>query len=93
MKTQASAELDFIERFLKRISGYVVEKWESRHLVTVTSKGDPADLLTEVDLTVQKRFADALNQAFPDDALVAEEGSLSRLPDTPDGRAWVVDPI
>jgi len=93
MKTQASTELDFIERFLKRISGYVVEKWESRHLVTVTSKGDPADLLTEVDLTVQKRFADALNQAFPDDALVAEEGSLSRLPDTPDGRAWVVDPI
>lgn len=93
MKSQASSELEFIERFLKRVSGYVVEKWEARHLVTVTSKGDPADLLTEVDLTVQKRFADALNQAYPDDVLVAEEGTLNRMPDSPDGRAWVMDPI
>lgn len=94
MKQQTCGELDFIERFLRRTSGYVAEKWESRHLVTVASKGDPADLLTEVDLTVQKRFADLLSQTYPHDVLVAEENGLDRVPDpSAERRVWVVDPI
>ena len=86
-------EIQLIEKFLRDNAGYVREKYLRRDTVTVTSKGDPSDLLTEVDLTVQKRFVEAARAAFPSDMVVGEEGALARIPENPDIRAWVIDPI
>lgn len=87
-------ELDFIKDFIESNCGYVQEKYRDKHLVTVTDKqDDPNNLLTEVDLTIQKRFVDAVQANFPGDAVMAEESGFSKTPEDTDGRVWVVDPI
>ena len=86
-------EIDFIEQFLRRNMEYVVEKYRDKSLLTVTTKGEPADLLTEVDLTIQKRFIDALQEVYPRDEVVAEEGDFGKLPENKNVRVWVIDPI
>ncbi len=89
----ASRDLEFIQDFLKRNRDYVLEKFHDKSRLTVTSKAEPADLLTEVDLTIQKRFTDAVAETYPTDMIVAEEGELGKIPTNPKGRVWVIDPI
>ncbi|OQC05974.1 MAG: Inositol-1-monophosphatase [Candidatus Hydrogenedentes bacterium ADurb.Bin101] len=87
-------ELDFIQTFLNTNRDYVLEKYRDKTNLTVTNKqADPNNLLTEVDLTVQKRFVDAVQDAFPGDLIVGEESGLDRAPDDLNQRIWVIDPI
>jgi myo-inositol-1(or 4)-monophosphatase len=86
-------ELEFIEQFLAANLQYVRDKYASRGALTVTSKRDANDLLTEVDLTLQKRAVDQIRENFPGDAIVAEEGEFSRFGPELQGRCWVMDPI
>jgi len=86
-------EIEFIKRFLHENAQYAREKFLNRAAVTVTSKKDATDLLTEVDLTLQKRAVDHIRTAFPGDQIVAEEGEYSQMPAHPNGRCWVMDPI
>lgn len=87
-------ELDFIKNFLESNRGYVIDKYREKGLLTVTSKkADPNNLLTEVDLTIQKRFVDAVRSAFPEDSFVGEESGMNSIPEDQDRRAWVIDPI
>ncbi len=87
------SEIGLIEGFLKDNQDYVQEKYADKGALTVTQKTSASDLLTEVDLTVQKRFVDKVESAFPGDVIVGEEGDLSRFPDDPEARAWLIDPI
>ena len=89
----AMQEMELIEHFFKENWNYVVDKYHDRGLVTVTTKKDPSDLLTEVDLTIQKRFLDLVKERFPGDLVVGEEGDLAHIPLNAMGRAWVIDPI
>jgi myo-inositol-1(or 4)-monophosphatase len=86
-------EITFIETFLKANLEYTLEKYQDRDTITVTSKSDATDLLTEVDLTLQKRAIDQIGENFPGDTIVAEEGTYNRFPDDPNVRCWVMDPI
>ena len=57
---------------------------------TIAFKGGAGNLVTEMDVASEKRIVGAIRRAFPDDAIVAEEGSGR------DGRAearWFVDPL
>jgi myo-inositol-1(or 4)-monophosphatase len=49
------------------------------------------DLVTEVDLAIERMFRELVSNRFPDHQILAEElgGSLS----VPDGPCWVFDPI
>ncbi len=86
-------ELAFITKFLKANRKYVLEKYRNKSEITIAAKEDPSDLLTEVDLTVQKRFLDAVRESYPDDLVIGEESGLDVLPKTIPKRAWVIDPI
>lgn len=86
-------ELAFIESFLRENAPYAREKFLAREHLTVTSKSDPTDLLTDADLTLQKRATERIRAEFPGDSIVAEEGEFSVLPKDPSGRFWVMDPI
>jgi len=86
-------EIEFIESFLRENAGYACEKYAMRQEITVTAKRDANDLLTEVDLTLQKRAVDQIRDLFPGDSIVAEEGEFAQLPREPSGRCWVMDPI
>lgn len=86
-------ELDFIHQFLRDNAAYARDKFADRSGLTVTSKTDATDLLTEVDLTLQKRAVEEIRKNFPGDAILAEEGEFTAMPDDPSGRCWVMDPI
>lgn len=86
-------EIGFIKKFLEDNMSYARDKFAGRAAITVTSKRDANDLLTEVDLTLQKRAVDQLRTIFPGDDVVAEEGEFARMPSDPGARCWVMDPI
>ncbi len=87
-------ESDFIKTFLENNCGYVLDKFKDKYYLTVTSKkADPNNLVTEVDLTIQKRFVDAVRATFPEDLVIGEESGLDKLPENLNCRAWVIDPI
>ncbi len=48
------------------------------------------DLVTEVDIRMEKYLSDAIRQTFPGDRIHGEELSSSQ---TVDGRTWTIDPI
>lgn len=57
--------------------------------LAVESKGH-LDLVTAADREVERLIVDRLRTLFPDDGIVAEEGSAQ---ESRSGRFWVIDPI
>ncbi len=86
-------ELAFIADFLAANAPYALDKFGSRAEITVAQKRDANDLLTEVDLTLQKRAIDLIQQQFPGDAIMAEEGEYAKPPKDKNARCWIMDPI
>ena len=86
-------EMTFIETFLKENRTYVLEKFNDKPGLTVADKSSPNDLLTEVDLTLQKRFVDAVAKEYPGDEVIGEESGLDTMPRDKQGRTWVIDPV
>jgi myo-inositol-1(or 4)-monophosphatase len=56
----------------------------------VSFKGTPTNLVTEMDARAEKLVTERLLGAFPDDALLGEEGG-GRAGSS--GRRWIVDPL
>nr|MBA2452328.1 inositol monophosphatase [Chloroflexia bacterium] len=50
------------------------------------------DLVTDADLASERLIADRLATAFPDDQLLAEEGTAAGE-DADGNRRWIVDPL
>lgn len=53
------------------------------------SEKSPRDLVTEADREAERRIVERIADAFPDDAVLAEEGGG----DGAGGRRWLVDPL
>ena len=87
------SEIAFIEKFLRSNSEYVLEKFSNKQLLAVANKNGTNDLLTEVDLTLQKRFVEQAAAAYPDTPVIGEESGLNIIPENADARVWVIDPI
>jgi myo-inositol-1(or 4)-monophosphatase len=51
---------------------------------------NPKDFVTEVDKTCEALAVNFLHKKFPDDEIVAEEGTLEK---GSSGRRWVIDPL
>jgi myo-inositol-1(or 4)-monophosphatase len=60
------------------------------HDVHVNKKGT-IDLVTEVDMAIERDFRQMIADRFPDHAILAEE--LGGSPAAPSGPCWVFDPI
>jgi myo-inositol-1(or 4)-monophosphatase len=59
--------------------------------IAVESKGED-DVVTEADRAAQRAVIESIREAFPDDAVVGEEGEERKtVPE--EGPAWVIDPI
>jgi myo-inositol-1(or 4)-monophosphatase len=60
-------------------------------LLTVTAKG-PKDFVSEVDHAAEAAIVEALHAAYPDHAILAEEGTgRGRNPDAE--HTWIIDPL
>lgn len=86
-------EIGFIEELLKEGSSLILEKLAVRKEVEVRTKGAARELVTEVDLAVQKALTDRIRSRFTGDHVFAEEGDASAFPDHPEDRCWVMDPM
>jgi myo-inositol-1(or 4)-monophosphatase len=93
VKDRQMSEIEFIEKTLIELSPMVREKYAARDQVKVTSKSNPNDLLTEVDVAVQRHIIQRINDAFPGDAIAAEEEGYGHAPLDAGARCWVIDPI
>jgi myo-inositol-1(or 4)-monophosphatase len=65
------------------------ERYETR--LSMESKSAPIDLVTEVDLACERLIVEAISNARPDDAILAEEGGGT---DSSEAQfRWVIDPL
>lgn len=87
------SEIEFIRATLDELAVFVRQKYAMRESLSMTAKGEPNDLVTEVDLAVQEEIQRRIEQAFPRDAIVGEEHGMTGFPEGKDTRAWVIDPI
>ncbi len=60
------------------------------HDIQIAKKGT-IDLVTEVDVEVERMFRDLIAERFPDHQILAEEFGGAKT--VPDGPCWVFDPI
>lgn len=86
-------EIDLIRKFIEEIKSYIVDMYNKKGEVTISTKKDETDFLTEVDLFVQSSFVKKVKKEFPDDIVVGEEAGLSNYPENYEGRVWIIDPI
>jgi myo-inositol-1(or 4)-monophosphatase len=56
----------------------------------IAFKGTPTNLVTEMDARAEAMIVGMLRRAFPDDAILAEEGGSQR---GRSGRRWIIDPL
>jgi len=92
---ELDAEKKQLEEYLKvaldaadTAAALVVEKWAQKK--NVQFKGSAVDLVTEVDVQVEKLIVATLQSAFPTHKFLGEEGEKHALTDEP---TWVIDPI
>lgn len=62
------------------------------HVMQIDKKG-AIDLVTEIDVAVERMFRDFIAQRFPDHTVLAEELQDGAIPPVPPGACWVFDPI
>lgn len=78
-------ELSFLTRTMK-------DAWHACGGAELNVRGKGAfDLVTDVDLSMEKFIDAAIRENFPGDTVVGEE--LNPLRELPSGRVWTVDPI
>jgi len=86
-------EIELINTLLDDVSPYVRARFEDRGNLNIESKGHVNDLLTEVDVEVQRRIIEAIQDVFPNDAICGEESGYDKPPDDSNVRCWIIDPI
>ncbi len=86
-------ELEIITEFFTEVKPYIEESYQRKKEITISTKRDATDFLTEVDLYVQNTFVKKIKQIFPEDIVVGEEAGLSNYEENYRGRVWVIDPI
>lgn len=60
--------------------------------ITVETKSDKTDVVTEADRMAQRRVIEVIHESYPDEPVVGEEEDAAKhVPVT--GAAWVIDPI
>jgi myo-inositol-1(or 4)-monophosphatase len=86
-------ERTFIAQTLVTQAAYARDQYAQRGALTVSTKRDANDLLTQADLAIQAAIVDGIRSAFPGDYIVGEEDGLNVLPEDTHGRCWFIDPI
>ena len=79
---------EFIEKTLRAAGDAVMKHFG--HAAVAYTKEDASDLVTHADLQAEKIIVEAIRAAYPDHAIVSEEG----LNEKKEGSlTWYVDPI
>ena len=74
----------------RRAGKLALAYFEKRHTLNIEIKRHVTDLVSQADREVEMLIREALQSAFPEDAILGEEHGYS---DGTSGLTWVVDPI
>ncbi len=83
------AETDFFHYIANKVRKLVIDLHGKASVAQY--KEVAGDYSTEVDIAVEKLIISELNKKFPDDLILAEEGSSKT--EISDKRIWIIDPI
>jgi myo-inositol-1(or 4)-monophosphatase len=61
--------------------------------LTITYKSHIADLVTDMDKSIEKFFINKIQQTFPDHKVLGEEGFGDEIKGNSNGVIWIIDPI
>jgi myo-inositol-1(or 4)-monophosphatase len=94
MPASRGHDLEFAIQLAQRAGGLLTASYERAMRVDRKSK---RDVVTEVDYASEALVIKAINERFPDDAILAEESGRHDAPHPPRGRwsrrTWVIDPL
>lgn len=78
----------FIENILKDSAEVALESFGK--ITSFAQKDDPNQIVTEVDLTIEKKIISEIEKNFPDHSIIAEEsGYLNKNSEY----TWIIDPL
>ena len=90
--TAVHQRLDAITVILPALEQYLLELQTGE--LQVDSKCNPFDLVTQADVASEQQLVRFIREQFPEDGIIAEEGSPSDDETTRDqGFRWILDPI
>src|SRR5262249_54178724 len=85
--TAFAQELEIVSGIIRRAGDVAMRYWRTNVTPDVKSDESP---VTIADRECEKLVASAIEEAFPEDGLLGEEGSLKQ---SRSGRRWIIDPI
>lgn len=87
-------ELAALDRYIKSLIKEAGQRIRSSFLteITVESKSDANDLVTNIDKEIEQFFISRIRQDFPEHRIFGEEGFGDEINDL-DGVIWMLDPI
>lgn len=68
----------------------IINEFADKASLNVQLKGKN-DLITDADVASENKIIEIITEAFPNDAILAEESSQKT--ELPEGRIWIIDPI
>ncbi|HKM06495.1 MAG TPA: inositol monophosphatase [Sphaerochaeta sp.] len=86
-------EILYIEQLFGTVSAYITEQYGKRKSLSVSTKANANDFLTEVDINVQRALIAKIRAEFPRDLILAEESGFDTIPSLAHDRCWIIDPI
>ncbi len=82
------SDMEMVKNWCRETGKYQMENFERE--ISVSSKSEKIDLVSEVDKKSENMLVEKINKAFPGHAILAEEGSGK---DESSPFLWVVDPL
>ncbi|MCI0129760.1 inositol monophosphatase family protein [Vagococcus sp. CY53-2] len=79
-----------VKQWMEEAGQYI--KDELKQVVTVEEKTNRSDLVTNVDKGTEAFLVKKINEAYPNDLIIGEEGTGREVSSTK-GRIWIIDPI
>jgi myo-inositol-1(or 4)-monophosphatase len=83
------SRIEFFRRLFRSVGQYQRDQQDRIDATGSDHKGR-IDLVTDVDRESERRLVEALDDRFPDDAILAEEQTAR---DGTSGRRWIIDPL
>lgn len=90
-------DLDTRERIDKHAKSWILQagriiREKINHPLTIDTKSNPNDLVTQMDKETEQFFISAIKKSFPDHFILSEEGYGDEL-NSMKGTVWIIDPI
>ncbi|MDA7026319.1 inositol monophosphatase family protein [Bacillus sp. CLL-7-23] len=84
-------EIDLLAKTWVKEAGQKIKE-AMREEVTIETKSNPNDLVTNIDKETEQFLIDNIQSVFPDHHILGEEGQGDKLTSL-DGIVWMIDPI